>query len=138
MRVIALLLASASILASGLDLSDVDVTSITKVTADFLGRPPLSISAPSVACARTAEAGCTLEVSVVGGPSDLIVSKIDGVWTVGRWQREIMAFQRCIAALSEKNAKEDAAGLSQDAAKRREERRACYGPTGQYGGMRGQ
>src|SRR5580700_10292253 len=123
MRTLALLLISLPASASAADLSDVDVAAITKVSAQFLHAPPSYISPPSEGCRSTAEDGCTLEVHVVGGAylSQLTVSKINGVWAVGRWQRETFAFGECVDALRSREAKEDALGVPVDPARRRKD-----------------
>jgi hypothetical protein len=138
MRVLLLLLSSVATAGSGADLSDVDVQAIAKATKEFAHAPALSISAADSSCTYTAEADCTREVRVVVGASTLTVSEIHGVWTVGRWQREIVAAAHCLQALRVKWAKEDAEGVPVDFATRREDHAACYGPSGHVGGKRGQ
>jgi hypothetical protein len=136
MRSLALLFVSFPALAVAPELSDIDVESITKLTAEFLHASPSWISPGSTFCTYTAEDGCTLEVHVDAGGNILTVSKIDGVWAVGRWQREIIAYRRCTTALLNKWGEEEAAGVPRDLTKRREDARACYGPSGRAGGMR--
>ena len=121
------------------DLSDVDVQAIAKVTREFFHSPPLSISSADTSCKYTAEPDCTREVSVaVTWFQPLVVSEIKGVWTVGRWQRELVALNYCLEALRVRQAKEDAQGLPIDLEKRRKDHAACFGPDGHAGGTRGQ
>jgi hypothetical protein len=139
MRYLLILLTSVAIASPEPDLSDIDVQAIAKLSEQWLHGPPTSISAASAACTLTAEEGCTLEVHVVAdGPQYLTVSKIGGTWQVGRWQRELIAYQRCIRALMVNQAQENAQGLPIDPQQRRKEDAACSGPSGHVGGMRGQ
>jgi len=84
MRFLLILLTSVALADSAPDLSDIDVQAIAKVTEQWGHAPPSYISAASTDCKYTAETGCTLEVQVVVGGGNLTVSKIDGVWTVGK------------------------------------------------------
>jgi hypothetical protein len=137
MRMLVLLGVALPVLAASQDLTAVDVEGITKATAEFFRGPPSYISAGSTACSLTAEDGCTLEVHVVSpGGGSIEVSKIGGLWTIGRWQREIIAFGRCTRALEKKSREDESAGRPADVAKRRAEYRSCYGPSGTVGGMR--
>jgi hypothetical protein len=138
MRLLPALLFTSSALASAPDLTDIDVAAIANVTENIAHAAPLSIGAPSVACTYTAEAGCTLEVivAVQGWSENLIVSKIDGAWTLGKWELERIAVRRCLNSLSQREAKEDAQGLPIDWKKRREDFHACFPPSGHWGGMR--
>jgi hypothetical protein len=103
-----------------LELTAVDVEGITAAVRDFFGHPILlsSITGASPACTYTAEAGCSMQVQVLLSPSNrtLTVSKVDGKWTIGQWQRELLNFEACVIA------KQDWKG--------------CYPPSGHVGGQR--
>lgn len=134
MRLLLLLLFSSSAFGTAPNLSDIDVAAITKATVDFAHAAPLGLSEPTAPCKHTAEVGCTFEVQVTLSDGYLTVSKIDGVWSVGRWPLEIAAFQRCTAAVRAKWANADAQGLPADQKARTAEYRACYPPSGHFGG----
>lgn len=125
--------------ASPSDISDVDTDAITSVTAKFTRATPMSISAPSTDCSRTEEQRCTLEVDVlVPGFGNLAVSKIDGVWTFGRWQREVIAFTKCSNTLQRQKLAAEAGGTPIDQNELGKAYRRCFGPSGTVGGTRGQ
>jgi hypothetical protein len=105
-------------------------------TAEFVHGPLTFISEASSACTLTAESGCTLEVEVAaGGHTDyLTVSKVNGAWIIGRWQREVIAFARCTIAVRRNERRDAEAGLPVDHDKFRSSYRACYPPSGRFWG----
>ena len=138
LRILVLMLISLPVLAAAPELTDIDVSDITTAASELLTGPFSSISAASFPCGSTAESGCTAEVQVVAeGSRTLTVSKIDGVWKVGRWQREIIAFTRCIEALSKSRERQAALGKPMDADTYRKRHRECYGSSGRVGDTRG-
>jgi hypothetical protein len=133
MRLLLPLLLSSAAAAAVPNLSDVDVAAITKTTVDFAHVAPRGISEATTPCVHTAEAGCTLEVSVTLPDSFLTVSKVGGVWIVGRWPREVAEFERCTASVRTKWAKEAAQDLPVDQKTHDAEYHACYPPSGHFG-----
>jgi len=134
-RLLALLLISLPVAAATPNLSDIDVQGIVNTSAEFVHGPLTFISEASSACTLTAESGCTLEVEVVAGgdgPVYRTVSKVNGVWIIGRWQREIIAFERCVVAVHRSERRDAAAGIPVDHDKYWKSHRACYPQSGQF------
>jgi len=136
-----LLLPLIAISAAAGDFRDVDVEEITRAAAPVMPGQITQISRASPKCQHTAETDCTAEVRLTimtaNGQNGLTVSKVAGHWMVGKRQIEVLAFEDCIGALSEKRRQEDADGVIINLEQRRNERRACFGPTGKVGGVQG-
>jgi len=105
--------------AHALELNAPDIEAIERAVAEFYSGPLTHIPGASPRCTYTAEQGCEAETRVTVETSEgfeqVVVSKIDGQWTVGQWQREVIAFRACTKTKSHKE---------------------CYGPSGKVGGMR--
>jgi len=116
------------------DFRDVDVEEIDQAAALAMPGQITQISRAHPKCMQTAETDCTAEVRLTimtaSGQNELTVSRVAGHWMVGRRQIEILAFERCTAALLDKWRQEDADGVIVNLQRRREEDRGCLGRTG--------
>jgi len=114
-----LLAACVAIPAHALEYTDIDIEQVQAAIREFYADPIIQIGPASTRCTYTAEDPCEADARVfLRTPERIIsvrVSKVDGRWIIGRWQREVIEFRNCTKTKS---------------------RRECRGPSGRIGGRR--
>lgn len=115
----ALMAACVAMPTQALEYTDVDVEEIQVAIREFYADPIIQIGPASARCTYTAEDPCEAEARVfLRTPERTIsvrVSKVDGHWIIGRWQKEVIEFRECTKTKS---------------------RSECRGPSGRVGGRR--
>lgn len=113
------LAASVAMSAQALEYTDIDVEEIQVAIREFYADPIIQIGPASARCRYTAEDPCEADARVfLRTPERIIsitVSKVDGRWIIGKWQKEVIEFRNCTKTKS---------------------RSECRGPSGRIGGRR--